>query len=151
MSSLSQAQVKLHESLQITIENLIKQFDTIPSERRDLLKHLTEFVETKSKTNQKIALIFICTHNSRRSHISQIWAQVAAAYYGISNVVSYSGGTEATAFNPRAVQAMEKVGFKIVKTSNVDNPIYKVSFSHDANEVIANRFVKCATKNNLVF
>lgn len=127
----------LFNPLQKKIENLIKQFDTIPDHRKKILKALASFIEAKIRNNQKIELIFICTHNSRRSHISQIWAQAAAAYYGIQNIQCYSGGTEATAFNSRAVQAMEKVGFKITKPSGSDNPIYRVSFSDDLEDVIA--------------
>ena len=44
---------------------------------------------TASPENQAIRLNFICTHNSRRSHLSQIWAQTMAAYYNIKNVNDY--------------------------------------------------------------
>jgi len=134
---MTQPKIPLYKPLENTIESLVNNFGSISADRKPILKQLTEFVESKLKSNEKVELIFICTHNSRRSHISQIWAQAAAAYYGIPNVVSYSGGTEATAFNPRAVHAMEKVGFKVKKTSNTDNPIYEVSFSDDANDVVA--------------
>src|SRR5688500_8020743 len=127
----------LFNSLQRKIENLIKQFDTISEDRKKILKTLASFIEAKIRNNQKIELIFICTHNSRRSHISQIWAQAAAAYYGVQNIQCYSGGTEATAFNSRAVQAMEQVGFKITKPPGSDNPLYRVSFSDDLEDVIA--------------
>lgn len=137
MSYTLKSKVELLKPLEKTIESLINKFDVIPKERKKILKQLTEFVETKLKGNEKIELIFICTHNSRRSHISQIWTQAAAAYYGIPNVVSYSGGAEATAFNPRAVHAMEQAGFKITKTTNAANPVYKVSFSDDAADVLA--------------
>ena len=138
MSHQSRKRLALSPLLGNTIETLVSRFDLIPEERKNILVQLTDFVQAKSKKQEKILLIFICTHNSRRSHISQIWAQLAAAYYGIDNVVSYSGGTEATAFNPRAVKAMEEAGFRISATSNgSDNPVYKVKFSDEANEVIA--------------
>lgn len=137
MSILIKSKVTFYKPLEETIQSLIKNFNSIPSNRKDLLKQLTDFVESKVKKNEKIELIFICTHNSRRSHISQIWGQAAAAYYGIGNVLSYSGGTEATAFNSRAVKAMEEAGFKITATSNGTNPIHEVEFSDEANEVIA--------------
>jgi arsenate reductase (thioredoxin) len=127
----------LFNPLQKKIENLVKQFDTIPDGRKKILKTLASFIEAKIGSNQKTELVFICTHNSRRSHISQIWGQVAAAHYGIQNIRCYSGGTEATAFNSRAVQAMEKVGFKITKSSGSDNPVYRVSFSDDSEDLIA--------------
>lgn len=133
----SRSTTKFYPALEKNIDTLIAETDSIPSARKVLLKQLTDFIAAKERKNEKIELVFICTHNSRRSHISQIWAQAAAAYYGISNLVSYSGGTEATAFNPRAVDAVEKVGFKINKSSNADNPVYEVSFADAANAVIA--------------
>jgi arsenate reductase len=136
MPSTLNAKVEFYKPLENTIKSLINQFDTISSERKAILKQLTDFIEDKRKRNQKIELIFICTHNSRRSHISQLWAEAAAAYYGIGNVVSYSGGTEATAFNPRAVKAMQDVGFTIHATTESDNPVYEVKFSDEANEVL---------------
>lgn len=96
------------------------------------------------KAGEKAELIFICTHNSRRSHIAQVWAQTAATYYNVPNVVAYSGGTEATAFNPRAVKAMEEAGFKITKTTEGTNPVYEVRFSDDAT------FIKAFSKNMMV-
>lgn len=126
-----------YKPLEQTIQSLIKDFASIPAERKSVLKQLTDFVAAKAKKKEVIDLVFICTHNSRRSHISQIWGQTAAAYYGIDNVVSYSGGTEATAFNPRAVKAMRDAGFKINATSDGTNPIYEVAFSDDAEAIIA--------------
>ena len=137
MTDLTRSKVTFYTPLEKTIETLTGNFGAIPEERKPILKQLTDFVETKARKNEKIEMIFICTHNSRRSHISQIWAQAAAAYFGIRYVVSYSGGTEATAFNPRAVKAMEEAGFKILATSQGSNPVYEVRFSDEANEVIA--------------
>lgn len=119
-------------SLQSTINKLTIEFIEIPESRKAILKELTDFVSQKTKANQTVNLNFICTHNSRRSHISQVWAQAAAQYYGISSVQCYSGGTEATAFNPRAVKAMQDAGFDIQVFKDGTNPIYKVKFSNEA-------------------
>jgi arsenate reductase (thioredoxin) len=127
----------LFETLRNNIKKLADEFDQIPVDRKEILKELSTFIREKIKPRQKIELTFICTHNSRRSHISQIWAQAAAAYYGIDDVFSYSGGTEATAFNPRAVKAMEEIGFKILKTTITDNPIYEVYYSNNFKPVIS--------------
>lgn len=137
MSKPNRPRKSFYKPLDEVIQSLIRSFDAIPVERKAILKQLTDFVEGKIKRNETIALIFICTHNSRRSHISQIWAQAAAAYYGIENVITYSGGTEATAFNPRAVKAMAEAGFRIEATSEGLNPVYKVLFSDDGKEVTA--------------
>ena len=129
--------MKLHPKLQETVSSLTKDFGIISDDRRKILAQLTSFIQTKAKKNEPIELVFICTHNSRRSHISQIWAQAAAAYYDINHVVSYSGGTEATAFNPRAVKAMSHAGFRIKTKVESSNPQYEVTFADDAPPLIA--------------
>ena len=134
---MTQESVRLYQPLENTVKSLETKFDSIPTDRKTILRQLTDFVESKIERKHNIDLIFICTHNSRRSHISQVWAQAAAGYYGIPNVMSYSGGTEATAFNPRAVRAIEKAGFKVSKTSTGDNPTYEVSFSDNAAKINA--------------
>ncbi|MCK5458052.1 MAG: hypothetical protein KAI45_13070 [Melioribacteraceae bacterium] len=95
------------------------------------MESFADYISNKIKDGNEISLTFICTHNSRRSHMAQIWAQTSAEYYGIPNVNCYSGGTEATAFNFRAVEAVKKAGFKIEKLDESDNPIYFVYYSDD--------------------
>ncbi|HYG02909.1 MAG TPA: protein-tyrosine-phosphatase [Chryseosolibacter sp.] len=118
-------------SLLPTITKLASAFNDIPAYRKVILDEVTEFVSQQRGVNQKVNLNFICTHNSRRSHIAQIWAQTAARYYGIANVHCYSGGTEATAFNPRAVKAMKESGFDIQISEAGSNPVYSVKFSNE--------------------
>jgi arsenate reductase len=125
------------QSLNSTITKLKSEFDKIPLERKSLLAELTNFIKAKSESGQPINLNFICTHNSRRSHLAQLWAQVAAYNYGVKSVQSFSGGTEATAFNPRAVKAMKEAGFNITMLQAGDNPVYEVRFAADANPVEA--------------
>jgi arsenate reductase (thioredoxin) len=127
----------LSPNVKKTVVELISEFDQIPFERKKLLARLASFIESKASKGERTELNFICTHNSRRSHLSQIWAQTAANYYQIPNVICYSGGTEATAFNPRAVKAMSEAGFKIDKTTEGTNPVYEVRFSNAADPVLA--------------
>jgi arsenate reductase len=124
-------------TLQVTIDQLVKEFDQISTDRRRTLLELTKFIQDKINTNTPAYLNFICTHNSRRSHFSQLWAQAAAHYYSVKNVFCFSGGTEATAFNPRAVKAMQEAGFNISMTKDGDNPVYEVRFASDATPIIA--------------
>lgn len=123
--------------LHSTVERLTKEFGLIPEERKETLQELTHFIQGKINQRQPVYLNFICTHNSRRSHLSQLWAQAAAYYYGVDHVGCFSGGTEATAFNPRAVRAMQDVGFAITKMKEGDNPVYEVRYSEEALPVIA--------------
>ena len=123
--------------LQATADRLIKELDQIPASRLAVLNQLTEFVKQKHEAGQVVNLNFICTHNSRRSHLGQLWAQAAAWYYGIENVKSFSGGTEATAFNPRAVKAMQEAGFAITVQKEGDNPVYEVRYAEAAASITA--------------
>lgn len=114
-----------------TINILSNKFDQIEDSRKKQLDEFAEYISNKLKDGKEVNLTFICTHNSRRSHISQIWAQTAAEFYNIPNIKCYSGGTEATAFNTRAVKAIKKAGFKIEKKDESDNPIYLVHFAEN--------------------
>lgn len=123
--------IVLNESLKTYITAIKKDFAKIPKERKKELDKIAFFVQNKVKSGEQAQLIYICTHNSRRSHFGQIWAATAAAYYGISNVKTYSGGTESTAFNERAVAACKRAGFEISKISEDKNPIYQVKYATD--------------------
>lgn len=128
----SYAAVTLHPSLHAYVQTLKQDVEKVPDSRKAILGDLTEYIDSKGRSGEPANLIFICTHNSRRSHIAQIWAQTAACFYGAGFVNCFSGGTEATAFNSRAVIAMQEAGFKIKEEREGDNPIYAVSFSEEA-------------------
>ena len=119
------------KSIEININRLLTNSSNIPDERKKLLENFAEYISSKIKDGKEINLIFICTHNSRRSHMGQIWAQTAAEYFGIPNIRCYSGGTETTAFNPRAVESIQKSGFRIEKRDEANNPLYLVYFSEN--------------------
>lgn len=129
LSSFVINQAKVYPDLGNYIQASVKDFDNIPEDRKAQLNKVALFVKSKLSTEKKADLVFICTHNSRRSHMSQIWAKTAAEYYGIKGISTYSGGTEASAFNPRAVKALSKAGFKISKTSEDKNPVYEVKYA----------------------
>ena len=120
------------------IEKIIQslQFETITGERKSILQPLVDFIQNKVYNQEDIRLNLICTHNSRRSHLSQVWAQTAAAYYNIKNVFSYSGGTEATALYPMAAQTLEQSGFKIRVIAAGNNPIYSIKYAENTHPVI---------------
>lgn len=124
------------KQLESYITEVKSEFDQISTERKAILKQLAEFVKTNVNENGKVDLVFICTHNSRRSHLSQIWAQVAAYYYGIKNVFSYSGGTEATAMFHMAAHALSKAGLNIKKICDSENSIYSIKYNADQPAII---------------
>lgn len=132
MALAPEKKIILYPALAQYIEDLQEEHTAISEARKDVLKKLTAFIESKTAEAKRAELVFICTHNSRRSHIAQLWAQALADYYTIPGVISYSGGTEATAFNLRAVLAMKSMGFDINAVTEGDNPVYEVRYADDA-------------------
>jgi arsenate reductase (thioredoxin) len=128
-SSIELNSRSLLPALKETAAALILEFNKIAPDRRPLLLELSALISANVAAGTDVNLNFICTHNSRRSHISQVWAQAAASHYRIPRVTCFSGGTEATAFNPRAVTAMRDAGFKISVLKEGANPVYNVSYA----------------------
>ena len=132
-----EGRVSLYPTLARTVVEQIGEAGRISEERRTALGDLAGFVRSQITTGEPARLIFICTHNSRRSHMAQIWAQTAAAYFDLPGVETYSGGTEATAFNPRAVAAMQRAGVRVEAVSDRANPIYEIRFGDGADPMRA--------------
>jgi arsenate reductase (thioredoxin) len=124
----------MNTTLQKTIESL--DTNAISDNRKDILQPLIEFIQNKVNANEEIRLNFICTHNSRRSHLSQIWAQTMAFHFGIKNVYCYSGGTEATAMFPKVAETLTNQGLEIQKLSEEKNPVYAVKFNKNQHPII---------------
>lgn len=122
--------LRLNDNVNKYVAERINEFYQIPEARKLILKPLADYIRFKEK--ERVNLTFICTHNSRRSYFGQIWGQTAASYYNADNVHCYSGGTEATAFNPRAVKAIKKAGFEIEESGDATNPTYSVSYDERA-------------------
>lgn len=120
------------------IKNTISSFDfkQISEERKIILQPLVDFIQNKAESKLDIRLNLICTHNSRRSHLSQVWAQTAAAHYTVKNVSCYSGGTEATALFPMVAETLQDSGFKVKMISEGKNPVYSIKYSSNALPVI---------------
>lgn len=125
----------MYKDLIGTIDRIVANQHT-SEERKDVLQPLVDFVQQKVNNEQEIKLNFICTHNSRRSHLAQVWAQAASAYYHIPNVHCYSGGTEETALFPKVAETLAKQGFSVFKISETDNPVYTIKYSENALPVI---------------
>lgn len=125
----------MYKKLESTIEELKRGFDEIQSQRKEKLGKVARFIQKELEKSGRVRLNFICTHNSRRSHFAQIWTAAAATHYGLQNIETYSGGTEATAFNPRAVAAVERAGFK-VENPGGENPMYNIRFDDSAEPMV---------------
>lgn len=139
IKKINQEMTTTYSSLFSEIENIIKSFkpESITTERKEILQSLVDFIQSKATNQREIRLNLICTHNSRRSHLAQVWAQTAAAYYDIKNVFCYSGGTEATAMFPMVGKTLEKQGFKIKAISDGSNPVYTIKYAENEHPIIA--------------
>ncbi len=124
----------MFQDLQSTIFNFSE--SNIPRERKEILSPLIQYIKNKLSKNEDIRLNFICTHNSRRSHLSQIWAQTMAYHFGVHKVTCYSGGTESTAMFPKIAETLVNQGFEILKLSETNNPVYAVKFAVTEHPVI---------------
>ncbi|SFN98783.1 arsenate reductase [Paenimyroides ummariense] len=125
----------MYRKLEDTI-NQLHSTENISEERKSILQPLIDFVQQKVNDKQEININFICTHNSRRSHLSQVWAQVAATYFNIPNVHCYSGGTEETALFPKVTETLINQGFSVFKIADNNNPVYAIKYSENALPVI---------------
>ena len=112
-----------------TIQQIINDItvQSISQNRVNELELLIDYIKQKKDKGEAINLNFICTHNSRRSQFSQLWAKVAATYYNIE-INSFSGGVEVTAFNERAIASIKQFGFKVTNNEDNDNPIYSIKW-----------------------
>ena len=120
------------------IQENISEFkiENISEERKQVLQPLVDYIQSKIQNNETIRLNFICTHNSRRSHLSQIWAQTMAFHFNVNNIFCYSGGTEATAMFPKVGETLVNQGFQIQKLSEELNPVYAVKFDDNQHPII---------------
>lgn len=119
----------MKQTIRKTLQALESNFAEIPQERKVILGKIAAYIQAKYDKNENINLVFICTHNSRRSHFGQVAAAIAADYYSIDNVQTFSGGTEATAFNINAINALRNLGFDVhSENENIKNPVWTVQF-----------------------
>lgn len=116
------------------LKNTIKEISEMPisEERKMVLQPLIDYIKLKKEKGEAIRLNFICTHNSRRSHLAQVWAQTMAFYFNVPNVYCYSGGTEATAMFPKVLDTLALQGFECINLTNTKNAIHALKF--DLNE-----------------
>ncbi|MFQ3577129.1 MAG: protein-tyrosine-phosphatase [Cytophagales bacterium] len=102
----------LNKKLDAYVNTAVVNFKTISDERKAELEKISVWMAERIASGKNIDITVICTHNSRRSHFGQAWLQAASHYYGVSKVSTFSGGTEATAFNKRALDALKRAGMR---------------------------------------
>jgi arsenate reductase len=114
------------------LEKIESNFDSISLARINTLSEISNLLVA----NQNINVLFVCTHNSRRSQFSQVWFSIGCAYYDIAGHNAYSGGTEVTACNERTIEALKKTGLQI-SSEGEQNPRYSIMSDLNDQEIIA--------------
>ena len=123
--------------VQDLIEDIIN--TTVPDERKLALAPLVKYIQESQKEHGLTQLNFICTHNSRRSQFSQVWAHIAADHFGIKTS-SHSGGVEITACNERTIASLKRTGLVVnttrEDTANSSNPRYEILFKTGSSPIL---------------
>lgn len=115
---------KLYPRISATLNEVLESIQAPDQARIEKLRPISEWIKA-SEVNR--SLMFVCTHNSRRSHMAQFWALAAAEFYDIPNIQTFSAGTEATAIHPHTVEALVECGFEITIPDMVSsNPVYTI-------------------------
>jgi arsenate reductase (thioredoxin) len=138
-SCVPASRAKLNPKVRAHAEYLTTTFDMIDEEHRDAAQRLANWIVSNFDSNSPLDVIVVCTGNSRRSILGSSMGNVAAAYYGLSNIRFHSGGTAPSAFNSRSITALKEVGFSIDATGAeatrgdpmTANPVYRVSWGED--------------------
>ena len=114
-----------------SIIDLINRIDnsSISDQRKELIKPLKEYLSSKIKQKSEVNINFICTQNSRRSQLSQVWAKVIGDFYGL-NINTFSGGVEITSCNERTINSLFRLGCGINNLGG-ENPYYEIKYADD--------------------
>ena len=101
----------------------------IPKSRMETLDTLSAYLKSKLERGIRPQLNFICTHNSRRSQLSQVIAKVMAECYLIP-LNTYSGGMEVTEVHENVFRLLEEIGCQ-VKRIKADRSEILISYGDD--------------------
>lgn len=137
----------LIEPMHAYTKGIIKSLEDLSQERKIVLQPAVDWIWDRLKSGQAANLTFICTANSRRSHLGQVWAQIAATYYELPKVTTYSGGIQVTACNPRTIATFKRAGLEVVGDGNGENPLYTIKFSEKCEAIRAYSKLYDATEN----
>jgi len=100
--------------------------DGIPRARRQALIRLADVIAQALAERGVARLVFVCTHNSRRSHFAQVWAVACARRFAVHGIEAFSAGTESTAVHPRVLDTLEEAGFRVDRGCAGANPRHDV-------------------------
>jgi arsenate reductase len=125
----------MFSDLQAYFEGLAAEQALIEPTRKIALRNFAEEL-LKKNSSHPLAINFICTHNSRRSHFASIWSALSLRFLGVEGIQIFSGGTEATAVHPNAVAALKRAGLRVSRGKG-ENPRYEFYFSEEEPPIVA--------------
>jgi hypothetical protein len=124
-------------------QSLQDEFVNVPDSTGKMLKEAGTYIIDHLNSGRETSISFVCEHNSRKSHLGQVWTQMAAQYYGIDSVICYSGGTTPTYVNQRIIKALENTGFQISEKGIAgEGPIYYLNYNKPSQgfEIFSKRY-----------
>ena len=96
----------------------------VPEDRKQILDGLIHYLGQAINDRGRAQVVFICTHNSRRSQLAQAWSIFLAEHYQVP-VNALSGGTEVTVLHKHVVDTLRRSGCTLEIIENNDsNPKY---------------------------
>lgn len=134
-----QSRQVMHAKTRQHCDLLTTQFDLIEDQHRGHATELVSWIVQNYQPGQPLGIIIICTGNTRRSMLGATMGNLAASYYGLTDVRFFSGGTEPDAINPRTVATLKDIGIEIEATGQEAerggaghaNPIYRVKWGRE--------------------
>lgn len=135
---------------------LIQYINALDDQRIDAVRkrHLDGVIQRLNELyaqHKQLNLVFICTHNSRRSILAQTWAFIAARFFDKPNISVYSGGTEQTAVYPGIISSLQEAGLDIFTHGQEPNKSYSVKLEDQVLELSSKRYdSNINPKNNFV-
>jgi len=116
-----------NDRLHLYSATIVQEFKEIDDSRRDDIKKIAEYIIGQITEKRRASLLFVCTHNSRRSQLAQVWIKIATVFYGVNDIASFSGGTEVSGVNIRVIRSLERAGVTInCPDPGLTNPVYNV-------------------------
>ncbi|MEM6470026.1 MAG: protein-tyrosine-phosphatase [Planctomycetota bacterium] len=112
------------------VDRVVANLETITPTRRQLLSGVAEYISARISSGDNARLVFICTHNSRRSQMGEVFCRIAATYFQLPSIETASGGNEVTACHPHTLAAFERAGMQVNYGNASTNPMHEICFAH---------------------
>lgn len=122
----------MKNTIQELIDSLCLSFELIDENRKSLLEKCAASIAKQITEKSKSEIIVICTHNSRRSQLAELWISLGAIHFNLPSISSFSGGSESTAFNHRMVNALIDIGLEFGIQKAGENPEYTISLDPES-------------------